>query len=214
MITISSRDLIALWHDLATGFLSGQEDWIDERIGSNYIAYHCLLAGGWDHRPFTTEGENLRTLMKIPEKPFDDFHIRVGANGDQLIESIFIGGTRIDKLRKKSGILSFHIYQSSIEFPRKFFTLLVGLDQLFQNWKVPHLTPVALHITALKFNLITMPFLLPVLGRRAFFNIELSEVLNKDLDNLKRILAPDYPYKKHQAVWKLVKERMGPEEVY
>lgn len=214
MITLQSRDLISLWFDLANGWVSGQEVWIDELIGTNQIAYHCLLTAGWDHRPFESEGNNLRSLMRIPENPFDQIPIRISTNGNAMIESFLLGTTRIDKLRKKSGTTSYHVYHPSIEFPRKFFALLTGLDYLFRSWGVPHMTPVALHITALKFSEVTVPFLLPILGRRAFFDAKLSEIIEAGLDHLDYIVeSQEFRRKKERAVWKLVKKRLGPNDL-
>lgn len=214
LITIQSRDLVSLWFDLASGWISGQETWIDEKIGRNHIAYHCLLTGGWDHRPFESEGENLTDLMrlKIPQVPAQDYPTTL--NGSLGVYSYDLGQIRIDSLRKANRALSFHVYVPRIEFPRNFFDLLLNIDALFEHWKVPHLTPVGLHITALEFSEVTMPFLLPIMGRKAFFSAELSEIINTDLDNLSFILSEKYTRKKHQAVWRLVKKRLGPEEVY
>lgn len=212
MIVTNSRDLLTLFHDLAVGWVSGQETtWIDERIGPNDVAYNCLLTGRWDHRAMQIEGQRLAGLMRV-SPIFANWRTFENGTG---VHSYNLGSyVRLDILRKGSGSVTYHVYVPEIEFPRSFFQLLVSLDEIFNSEKVGYLAPVAFHITRLNFSRTTMPFLLPILGRRAFFDVELSETLNKDLDNLKTILSPDYRNKKKQAVWALVKKHMGNEEVY
>lgn len=217
MIVTQSHDLIALWHDIGMGWLSGQEpNWIDERIGSNYIAYNSLLVGRWDHRLMETEGSNLASLMKISSKSSDRLMTpAILTNGSYgLHRALLYWGISLESLRKKSGVIGFHVQVPVVEYPRDFFELILTVDSFLHRWKVPHMSPVAFHITMLKFSTVTMPFLLPVMGRRAFFDAELNERLNSDLDNLSYILSPDYPNKEKQEVWNLVKNHMGKEEVY
>lgn len=211
MIETVSRDPISLWNDLAVGWVSGQErSWFDEQIGSDFYSYNNLLVCKWDYLSFELEGEKIRRslALKHPVSHFFNEGPRFREKV-QFVESYRGSTFCFDVLKKSTGERQGHVHSSKVEFPREFFKLLSQIDVDLRHWKVESMLPVAFHITALRFSRTTLPLLLPLLGRGAFMDEELSQFLNKDYSNMKRILSPSYPKKMRQRVWKHVNRLMG-----
>lgn len=210
MIESSSRDPVTLWSDLSQGWISGQEtEWFDEQLGGRFYSYNNLLVCRWDYLAMQTEGEEIRRNLMLKEAHLEFLFAQPDLLRRDFIDSFDFPFGRVDLVKKRSGALALHLYTSVCEFPREFFGNAIQLNAQLKQWKIPPMTPMAFHSTALYFSRTTMPLLLPIFGRRSFLSGELSTYLNKDMDRMKIILSKNYKNKTHQAVWKHVRKMMG-----
>lgn len=241
MIMINARDPIELWYNLCSGWVSGQEDWIEEKSGSMFFSYNNVMAVRWDYNTVENQGKDLlynlgykrkgTKLTQLRNKYVDEKALqklkKVYQSAVKNEKSRFLYGmnfkmepersggclTGLQIMKKQNGSFGVHIYIKVCELPKKFAADLQLFNQIFRDLEIPNMTSVAIHSTALFFWRITMPLLLPILGRQAFFNHEVIDLLNKDIGKLDRILHQSYKYKSHQAVWAHVRSIMNKEDL-
>lgn len=216
MINQRSRDPLSLWFDLCNGWLSGQETWIEEAVRHKYMSYSNLFVCGWDFHVLRNEGRKVFNVFGVKRKEkFTEWvpPIIPKIEGDHfLFEYPKVKGiSAIHFLKKSKSPIQAHVYVASVEFPMGYLKLIHKLNQIFTLSRVPQGTGVAIHSTEAYFSRITMPLLLPVLGRNAWIDGELTAIMEHDRAILPRILSPKYRYKKHQKVWARVREIMGEE---
>ncbi len=210
MITITSRDPITLWSDICSGWLSGQEqDWIEEVEGARYYSYSNLFTCHWDYHSVEHEGRSILSACAI--KNVKGVEVPGSSKDAVLVKPTPWGELHI--LTKKSGAKQVHLYTDQLELCRGFLKLMVGLQTAFHTIGLSAMIPTAIHSTCAYFNRVNLPFLYAVFGRRVFLDTQLTILLNRDIDNLKKILSKDYRNKGHQRVWKHVVEILGKENI-
>lgn len=216
MIDHNSRDPISLWNDLALGWLSGQEDWIDAMIGPRSYSYNNLFVCRWDYSAIEREGEDLRKKMLVkPVQVREDFERPEPSKKPVYVDTIDTSFGYFDLLHRPSKRPQVHVNARVVELPRQFLSICIECNAYFRALRLDPMTPVAFHITALYFNRITMPLLFPIFGRRSFIDYRISEALNRDLDRLGYITSKKYPNKLHRKIWRHVKKMLGERnEVY
>jgi len=216
MIVINARDPITLWQNLCSGWISGQEDWIEDRTSTRYYSYANLLSTHWlyaeiDGRlPELIRDLGLKGLkdMKIPPAPA---YILERMQKDRFIEGFPMAWGHIDLVKKsRETQVQVHAYIRDLDVTCDFPSWIYEMDQLYKGMRLDEATPTVIHSTAFHFSRITMPLLMPILGKRAFFDYELSAIMNKDIQRLDTVIfKDDFKNKRLQAVWRHVIDVMG-----
>lgn len=205
MIYLNSRDPISLYSDLMTGFLSGQEDWVQEVDGGKHFTYANLFTCLWDYQAISIEGRKFLTTCAIKKGKYGPFEVEQGSN--LRFSKTSFG--EVHFLNRKQ----VHVYVRELELIRNYFKVIQELQALFAQEKVEIMTSVALHTSVATFSEKYLPMLYALFGRRAFLNPTLSTRLNLEIDNLQKILKPQYKNKSHQKVWEHVVSIIGRENI-
>lgn len=221
MIVLASRTPITLWSDLCSGWISGQEDWTEEAGGARYVSYANLLTCHWDYRAMDSEGITLlRDLAAqkasatngapVAEEVFPEKKTYVTWDRPTLLNLYRVG--LIEFVKKHTGEVQVHVHVTTVDAVREFAELLFALNEYFKAVKVPQGTTIVFQVTRMTLSFFAMPLLMPILGKRAFFDFQLLERLNRDIRKLETVIfKEEYKNKAHQEVWKHVVQVMGKE---
>lgn len=207
---MASRDPITLWSDLCSGWLSGQEqEWIDEVEGARYYSYNNLFSFNWDYHAVDGEGGRIMSICSV--KAPETVHVP-GSTKD----SVHVCPTKwgeLHVLTKKAGQKQAHLYTDQLELSRGLLKMILGLQACFRTIGLGAMIPVAIHSTCAYFNRVNLPYLYAIFGRRVFLDVNLTAILNRDIDNLKNILSKKYKNKGHQRVWMRAVEVLGRDNI-